>query len=106
MENLVALELNRRYRPDQEEPRVFYHSHGVEVDFVIPEEQLAIQVCADLSDLVTREREVKALQKFLSGIPGKGYRGLILTLDVATGEERNIGGLEVKPVYEWLLGYL
>lgn len=103
LENLVAVELNRRFRPQGEEPRVFYYNHNVEVDFVVPEQRVAIQVCADLSDTATREREVKSLKRFLASATGQGYAGLVLTLDCSPSDDRDIDGLRVMPVYEWLL---
>lgn len=56
LENLAAIELSRRYGTDN----VFYFEKNIEVDFVIPEHNLAFQVCLNLSDSETYERETKA----------------------------------------------
>lgn len=40
LENQVAIQLRRLYGDD-----IYYYQHGIEVDFYIPEEQLAVQVC-------------------------------------------------------------
>ena len=62
LENAVALALFRRYGHDAANERVFFYNQNVEVDFYIPEEELAIQVSysIDKSD-VTLNREVDAL---------------------------------------------
>lgn len=62
MENLVAVALFRKYGNDFDNERVFFYNQNVEVDFYIPEEELAIQVSysIDKSD-VTLNREVDAL---------------------------------------------
>ena len=44
LENLVAVHLNRLYHNTKEELRLFYYNRGVEVDFCVPEKNLAIQV--------------------------------------------------------------
>lgn len=75
LENLAAIELSRRYGTDN----VFYFEKNIEVDFVIPEHNLAFQVCLNLSDSETYERETKAfisLKKFLPDM-----KCIILTLD-------------------------
>ena len=62
LENIVALLLFRKYGNDCDNERVFFYNQNVEVDFYIPEEELAIQVSysIDKSD-VTLNREVDAL---------------------------------------------
>ena len=61
-ENIVAVALFRKYGNDCDNERVFFYNQNVEVDFYIPEEELAIQVSysIDKSD-VTLNREVDAL---------------------------------------------
>ncbi len=44
LENIVAVQLNKLYRNTDEDLRLFYYNKGVEVDFCIPERNLAIQV--------------------------------------------------------------
>ncbi len=101
LENIVAIELNRRYHNTEEETLLYYYNHNIEVDFVVPSAQLAVQVCYSLDDTDTKEREVNALSRFLAAHPG--YRASIVTRD---SEQRiDEGGLsiEVIPVWKWLL---
>lgn len=101
LENLVALQLFRLYGHDMENERVFFYHDGYEVDFYIPEEELAIQVCYSLHDEETRRREVDALGKIPKRVSCK--RRMILTFD----EEETIadlsGEIEVLPVWMWFL---
>ena len=60
LENLVAIELVRRYGMEN----VFYFENNVEIDFYLPDEKLAIQVSLQVLDcLDTRERETRAFVK-------------------------------------------
>ena len=61
LENIVAVNLIERY--GKEEDRVFFYNKGIEVDFYIPDEGMAIQVSYSIDDPITREREVRALYK-------------------------------------------
>lgn len=101
LENIVAIHLNKRYHNTAEELRLFYYSKNVEVDFCIPEAELAIQVSYRIDDIDTYEREVGGLVKFLEVF--KSYRGIIITWDT----ERQITeagiALEAIPVWKWLL---
>ena len=45
----------------EEELRLFYYNKGVEVDFCVPEENLAVQVSYNIDDAETYEREVGGL---------------------------------------------
>jgi len=101
LENLVALELQRRGYD------LYYwrNTRGEEVDFVLLEDGVVkqlIQVCYDLSLADTRERETRALKKGLKdfGLP----KGLILTV----GQEESIREedveIDVMPLSRWLLG--
>lgn len=101
LENIVAVQLNRLYHNTAEEVRLFYYNKGAEVDFCIPEKELAIQVSYSIDHIDTYEREVGGLAVFLKAF--KHYRGIIVTWDT----ERTIsyGGetIEVIPVWKWLL---
>lgn len=101
LENLVALHLFRIYGHDADNERIFFYYDKYEVDFYVPDAELAIQVCFSLRDKDTRKRETEALQKFSRRFPC--CRQLILTYD----EEENINGqhgtIEVIPVWKWLL---
>lgn len=102
LENLVAVELNRRFRGTPEEPSLYYYNKGVEVDFCVPSARLAIQVSYSLADADTRDRGVNGLLRFLDAYPD--YQGLIITRD--TEELIAVGGTTIKatPVWQWLLG--
>ena len=101
LENIVAVHLNKLYHNTPEELRLFYYNKNVEVDFCIPEVELAIQVSYSLDDINTYEREVGGLVKFLKAF--KTYRGIIITWDTErTITEMGIS-LEVIPVWKWLL---
>ncbi|MCC6220452.1 MAG: ATP-binding protein, partial [Deltaproteobacteria bacterium] len=97
LENIVCVELRRR------EKEVSYFKERYELDFIVSENYKpveAIQVCYDLSDPVTRERELRALGE---GMDVLGLnRGSIISYD---HEERlNIDGknIDIVPIYTWL----
>lgn len=98
LENLVAIELVRRYGREN----VFYYLHNIEVDFFVPEQKLAIQVCYYLhqSD-TTYERETKALVKFNAFMPEQK----LLILTNSEEEDITVNGvaMQVLPVWKWLL---
>lgn len=102
LENAVALHLFRLYGHDAQNEQVFFYKENCEVDFYVPQEQLAIQVCYTLRDEETRKREVEALSKLPHRLPCK--QRLILTYD----EEESIpdaeGTIDVVPTWKWLLG--
>lgn len=101
LENIVALQLFRIYGHDRDNERVFFYSDVHEVDFYIPEDELAIQVCYTLHDDDTLKRETEALQKLPKRLPCK--RRLILTYDEETQLEDKHGTIEVIPTWKWLL---
>jgi predicted AAA+ superfamily ATPase len=96
LENLVAIGLYKQY-----ENEVYYYHDGVEVDFVVPENQMAIQVSYSIRDFETRKRETGALLQIAKRM--EINRFLIITKD----EEETIteNGIEivVMPVWKWLL---
>lgn len=103
MENLVALQLFRIYGHDQDNERVYFYNSNVEVDFYVPEEELAIQVSYSISrDIDTWEREVGALQKLPKALACK--RRIILTYDEQQIIEDEYGKIEVIPCWKWMLG--
>ncbi len=95
LENQVAIQLRRLYGN-----AVYFYQHGIEVDFYVLEEQLAVQVCYSLHDAETREREVGAIVKMSKQIDIK--KMIIITKD----EEDTISAqgkkIEVIPVWKWL----
>lgn len=101
LENLVAVELYRRGF----EFYSYKTGSGKEVDFLVRstgEADQLIQVCYDLADGKTRQREIQAL--YTAGIGLQHTGGTILTWDEA-GQE-NIDGFNIclKPAWKWLLG--
>lgn len=101
LENIVAIELNRRYRNTEEETLLYYYNRNIEIDFCVPTERIAIQVAYNLNDETTYEREVGGLLKFLKAFPG--YKGCIITRDYEKRITIEDEEIEVIPVWEWLL---
>lgn len=101
LENIVALQLFRQYGHDMGCERVFFYNDGFEVDFYIPEDELAIQVSYSLNDVETRKREVEALQKLPKRLPCK--RRLVLTYDEEDSVFDRYGEVAIMPVWKWLL---
>ena len=104
LENVVALALFRLYGHDKDKDneRVFFYNDKVEVDFYVPEEELAIQVSysiAQSSD--TYDREVAALRNLPQVLPCR--RRLVLTNDEQGQVEDEHGTIEILPVWRWLL---
>lgn len=102
LENVVALALFRKYGHDMDNERVFFYNDKVEVDFYVPEDELAIQVSysiAQSSD--TYEREVNALKKLPNVLSCR--KRLVLTNDENGQVEDEFGTIEIIPVWRWLL---
>lgn len=98
LENLVAIALVKKYGRDQ---AIYYYEKSIEVDFYIPSESLAIQVCYSLKDPITHEREVNALHKLSSHI--RCDKLMIITYD-EEGVIREKGlEIELVPIWKWLL---
>ncbi|QVJ82204.1 ATP-binding protein [Xylanibacter ruminicola] len=95
LENLVALQLFRIYGHDPENERVFFYNDSYEVDFYVPEAELAIQVSYSLRDEDTRKRETEALQKLPRRLPCS--RRIILTYDEEDTITDQYGIIEVIP---------
>ena len=101
LENLVAIQLFRIYGHDIDNGSIFFYNDGYEVDFYIPDDELAIQVCYSLHDEETRKRETEALQKLPNRLSCK--RRLILTYEEEETINDKHGTIEVVPVWKWLL---
>lgn len=101
LENLVAIHLSHQYPNTPDELRLFYYNKGVEVDFCVPERQLAIQVAYSIDDPNTYMREVGGLTKFLKA--HKQYRGLIVTWDTERSIVEDGISIDVLPIWKWLL---
>ena len=74
---------------------------NIEVDFYIPENGTAIQVCYSLSDKDTLERETKALAALHKVLPCK--RLIVITRDEESNIMREGQHIEITPVWKWLL---
>lgn len=100
LENLVAIELIRRYGVEN----VYFFENNVEIDFYVPVENLAIQVSMQvLDDIDTRERETRSFVKLHNFIFES--RCLIITnSEEATLDCEGIV-IDVVPVWKWLLQY-
>lgn len=99
LENVVFLELRRRYKD------IFYYKteEGNEVDFLVREGTkivLLIQVTESLKDPKTKEREYKALIKAMNELNAE--KGLILTQE-EEGADSNFPEIKVEAIYKWLL---
>jgi predicted AAA+ superfamily ATPase len=96
LENQVAIQLRRLYGDN-----VYFYQHNVEVDFYIPQMQLAVQVCYSVADSETRLREIKALIKLSERIDVREM--LIVTKDEEEDITMNEKTIKVIPVWKWLL---
>ena len=98
LENLVAIELIRRYGVEN----VFFFENNVEIDFYIPSENLAIQVSLQvLDDIDTKERETRAFAKLNNFIPGS--KCILITNSEEAKLEYDGIDIEVIPIWKWLL---
>lgn len=99
LENLVATHLLRKFGRND---TVFFYNKGIEVDFYIPDETTAIQVCYSLDNNdTTFDREVKALLKITEVL--ECSKLLIITRDSEKVLEIDKKKIEVIPVWKWLL---
>ncbi|MBI4445579.1 MAG: ATP-binding protein [Acidobacteria bacterium] len=104
-ENMVFLELNRQQalNPGLE---LFYWKdvHHREVDFVLKEglkvRQL-IQVCWNVSDLKTKDRELRSLKKAMAELKCKD--ALVVTEENEGEETLNGNKVRFVPLWKWLL---
>lgn len=101
LENVVALQLFRKYGHDVDNERVFFYNENFEVDFYIPEDELAIQVCYSLRDEETLNREVDALKKLPKRLECR--RRIILSFDEETSIVDQYGTIEIIPCWKWML---
>jgi Predicted ATPase (AAA+ superfamily) len=99
LENLIAINLLRKYGRNES---VFFYNKGVEVDFYIPEEAIAIQVCYDLNNSDgTFDREMDALLKLPKVLECKKL--MIITRDSEQTLNIDNKTIEVISVWKWLL---
>lgn len=99
LENIVYLELRRRYKE-----LFYYKTEGnLEVDFLVREGTnvvLLIQVTESLKEPKAREREYKALSNAMKELHVE--KGIILTQEEELADPQ-FPDIEVKAIYQWLL---
>ena len=93
LENMVAVELCRRFG----KKNVFFLNAEKEIDFIVPDEELAIQVSYSIKDETTYNREVSPLVKYAKA--HQDWKCLLITYDEEGMEE----GIPVVPVWKWLM---
>ena len=102
MENAVFMELIRRdFTTDNS---LFYFDSQKEVDFVLKEEgKIArlIQVCYDIEDFKTKERELSALAK--AGDELKCSDMVVITYDYENVDEYKGWEIKFVPLWKWLI---
>ena len=101
LENMVALSLFRKYGHDKDNERVFFYNANVEVDFYVPDDELAVQVSYSINDPETLRRESEALGKLPQIYPSR--RRVIITYDEEGSLDDNYGTIEIVPAWKWLL---
>ena len=101
LENMVALSLFHKYGHDEDNERVFFYNVNVEVDFYVPEDELAIQVSYSIADPETEKREKEPLEKLPNVHPCR--RRIIITYDEEGTLADKHGTIEVIPCWKWLL---
>lgn len=97
LENLVAVELIRRYGFEN----VYFFENNIEVDFYVPSENLAIQVSMQvLEDVDTLERETRAFVKLNDFIPNT--KCLLITNSEETTLKCDDIEIDMIPAWKWL----
>ncbi len=102
LENAVALHLFRKYGHNLDNDRVYYYNDNVEVDFYVPDDELAIQVTLSVANTETLARESRALTRFATFRPCR--HRLIITLDDQAQLIDRHGPIDVLPYWKWALG--
>lgn len=99
LENMVALELLRRYGQDNQ---VFFYNDKVEVDFYIPETATAIQVSLyPRESEETWSRETESLCRIGKHLPCDTR--LLLTMNEEETVVVNGKTIQLLPVWKWML---
>ena len=96
-ENAVFLELLRQ------EKEIYYYRDKTECDFLIKEgkDKKVIQVCFDITEPETKEREINGLCMAMEKFNLK--TGIIITSDFETKEKINNKTIKFIPLWKWLL---
>ena len=96
LENQVAIQLKKIYGE-----QLYFYNQNIEIDFLIPDEGLAIQVSYSLQDPETEKREIGALLKADAFLHLK--RMMIITRDEKRTIQVQERTIEVVPIWEWIL---
>lgn len=99
LENVVAVTLRRKYGDGS----YFWNSKNAEVDFVVPEEKLAVQVSYSMTDANTSKREIDGLIKLHSIQPIS--RMIVVTMEEENLIEKDGFHIELVPLWKWLLKF-
>ena len=99
LENIVAVTLRRKYGDGS----YFWNSKNTEIDFVVPEEKLAVQVAYSMADADTFKRETDGLIKLLSIQPIS--KMMVVTMDEESIVEKDGFHIEIVPLWKWLLRF-
>lgn len=97
LENIVAITLRRKYGDGS----YFWNSKNAEVDFVVPEEELALQVSYSMADADTFKRETDGLIKLHSVQPVS--KMMVVTMEEESTVEIDGLHIEIVPLWKWLL---
>ena len=97
LENIVAVTLRRKYGDGS----YFWNSKNAEVDFVVPEEGLAVQVSYSMADADTFKRETDALIK-LDSVQSI-TKMVVVTMEEDSCVEKDGYHIELVPLWKWLL---
>ena len=99
LENIVAVTLRRKYGDGS----YFWNSKNAEVDFVVPEEGLAVQVSYSMADADTFKRETDGLLKLHSVQPIN--KMIVVTMEEESIVEKDGYHKELVSLWKWLLRF-
>lgn len=99
LENIVAVTLRRKYGDGS----YFWNSKNAEVDFVVPEEGLAVQVSYSMADADTFKRETDGLLKLHSVQPIN--KMIVVTMEEESIVEKDGYHIELVSLWKWLLRF-
>ena len=97
LENMVAISLRRKYG----EYCYFWNSKNAEVDFVVPDDNIAIQVSYSMENPDTAKREIDGLLKLAS--VQHLEKMVVVTKDEEKTIEQDGYTIELQPLWKWLL---
>lgn len=99
LENIVVVTLRRKYGDGS----YFWNSKNAEVDFVVPEEGLAVQVSYSMADADTFKRETDGLLKLHSVQPIN--KMIVVTMEEESIVEKDGYHIELVSLWKWLLRF-